>query len=210
MTRPRARPRWRTACSKNPDINLVYTINEPAAFGAYTALKNAGKEKDVIIVSVDGGCQGVQGVVDGKIAATSQQYPLKMASMGVEAIVEVRQGRHQALRLHRHRRDPDHRQGAGRRRQQGLRVRPGQLLGQQVIHHHSGRRWPSGSPPPGPERGQVTHELSAERSGTDQRRRHRQGPARIAHPRPGRGAADGLHLLRRDEPPGSSPAPTSP
>ncbi len=73
--------------SKNSDINLVYTINEPAAFGAYTALKNAGKEKDVIIVSVDGGCQGVQGVVDGKIAATSQQYPLKMASLGVEAIV---------------------------------------------------------------------------------------------------------------------------
>lgn len=74
--------------SKNPNINLVYTINEPAAFGAHTALKNAGKDKDVLIVSVDGGCQGVQGVVDGKIAATSQQYPLKMASMGVEAIVK--------------------------------------------------------------------------------------------------------------------------
>ena len=74
--------------SKNADINLVYTINEPAAFGAYTALKNASKEKDVTIVSVDGGCQGVQGVVDGKIAATSQQYPLKMASLGVEAIVK--------------------------------------------------------------------------------------------------------------------------
>lgn len=71
--------------SKNPDINLVYTINEPAAFGAYTAIKAAGKEKDIIIVSVDGGCRGVQGVVDGQIAATSQQYPLKMASLGVEA-----------------------------------------------------------------------------------------------------------------------------
>lgn len=73
--------------SKNPNINLIYTINEPAAFGAYTALKNAGKEKDVIIVSVDGGCRGVQGVVDGQIAATSQQYPLKMAELGVQAIV---------------------------------------------------------------------------------------------------------------------------
>jgi len=73
---------------KNANINLVYTINEPAAFGAYTALKNAGKEKDVTIVSVDGGCQGVQGVTDGKIAATSQQYPLKMASLGVETIVK--------------------------------------------------------------------------------------------------------------------------
>ena len=73
---------------KNPDINLVYTINEPAAAGAYTALKAAGKEKDVMIVSVDGGCDGVKDVAAGKIAATSQQYPLKMASMGVEAGVE--------------------------------------------------------------------------------------------------------------------------
>jgi len=74
--------------SKNPDINMVYTINEPAAFGAYTAIKAAGKEKGIIIVSVDGGCRGVQGVVDGQIAATSQQYPLKMASLGVEAVVK--------------------------------------------------------------------------------------------------------------------------
>ena len=74
--------------SKNPDINVVYTINEPAAAGAYTALKAAGKEKDVLIVSVDGGCPGVENVVAGKIAATSQQYPLLMASMGVDATVD--------------------------------------------------------------------------------------------------------------------------
>ncbi|WP_407541066.1 substrate-binding domain-containing protein [Deinococcus radiomollis] len=70
---------------KNPDINVVYTINEPAAAGAYQALKAAGKEKDVLIVSVDGGCAGVRNVASGVIAATSQQYPLKMASMGVAA-----------------------------------------------------------------------------------------------------------------------------
>ncbi|MET3603310.1 fructose transport system substrate-binding protein [Sphaerotilus sulfidivorans] len=73
---------------KNPNINLVYTINEPAAAGAYNALKAAGKEKDVVIVSVDGGCDGVKDVAGGKIAATSQQYPLKMAAMGVAAGVE--------------------------------------------------------------------------------------------------------------------------
>jgi len=77
--------------SKNPDINLVYTINEPAAFGAYQAIKAAGKDKDITIVSVDGGCRGVQGIVDGQIAATSQQYPLKMASMGVEALAKFAQ-----------------------------------------------------------------------------------------------------------------------
>ena len=73
---------------KNPDINLVYTINEPAAAGAFNALKQAGKAKDVLIVSVDGGCQGVKDIMAGKFAATSQQYPLKMAAMGVDAGVE--------------------------------------------------------------------------------------------------------------------------
>jgi len=77
---------------KNPDINLVYTINEPAAAGAHQALKAAGKDKGVIIVSVDGGCAGVKNVKAGVIAATSQQYPLKMASMGVEAGVEYAKG----------------------------------------------------------------------------------------------------------------------
>jgi fructose transport system substrate-binding protein len=73
---------------KAPDINLVYTINEPAALGANTALKAAGKEKNVMVVSVDGGCTGVRAIQDGKIAATSQQYPLKMASTGVDAVVD--------------------------------------------------------------------------------------------------------------------------
>jgi fructose transport system substrate-binding protein len=73
---------------KDPTINVVYTINEPAAAGAYEALKAVGREKDVLIVSVDGGCPGVKNVQEGVIGATSQQYPLLMASMGVEAVVE--------------------------------------------------------------------------------------------------------------------------
>ncbi|MCB1428614.1 MAG: substrate-binding domain-containing protein, partial [Nitratireductor sp.] len=73
--------------AKEPNMNVVYTINEPAAEGAYQALKKAGKEKGVLIVSVDGGCPGVKSVRDGVIGATSQQYPLLMASKGIEAIV---------------------------------------------------------------------------------------------------------------------------
>ena len=72
--------------AKDPFINVVYTINEPAAAGAYEALKAIGRENDVLIVSVDGGCPGVQNVADGVIGATSQQYPLLMASLGIEAI----------------------------------------------------------------------------------------------------------------------------
>lgn len=71
---------------KDPDINVIHTINEPAAVGAYEALKAVGKENDVLIVSVDGGCPGVKSVAEGVIGATSQQYPLLMASLGIEAI----------------------------------------------------------------------------------------------------------------------------
>ena len=73
---------------KNSRINVVYTINEPSAAGAWNALKNAGKTKaGTVIVSVDGGCAGVRNVRGGIIDATSQQYPLRMASRGVRAVV---------------------------------------------------------------------------------------------------------------------------
>lgn len=74
--------------AKDPMINVVYTINEPAAAGAYEALKSIGRENDVLIVSVDGGCPGIANIADGIIGATSQQYPLLMASKGVEAIAQ--------------------------------------------------------------------------------------------------------------------------
>ena len=74
--------------AKNPKINVIYTINEPTAAGAQVALKAAGNT-DHIMVSVDGGKAGVQNVANGVIDATSQQYPLKMASLGVQAIVDI-------------------------------------------------------------------------------------------------------------------------
>ena len=73
---------------KADQIDLVYAINEPAAYGGYAALKAAGKEKGVTIVAVDGGCQGVKWVKEGIIGATSQQYPLLMAADGVQAVAD--------------------------------------------------------------------------------------------------------------------------
>jgi fructose transport system substrate-binding protein len=78
-----------TLLQKDPDINLVYTINEPAAAGAYAALKAAGKgDGSVVIVSVDGGCPGVKNVEAGVIGATAMQFPLLMASTGIHAVAE--------------------------------------------------------------------------------------------------------------------------
>jgi fructose transport system substrate-binding protein len=82
-----------TCLSLNPDINVVYTINEPAAQGAYDALTAAGSAEGVIIVSVDGGCDpGLRLVEEGVIGATAQQYPGRMASLGMEAIAALARG----------------------------------------------------------------------------------------------------------------------
>ena len=83
-----------TLLQKDPGINVIYSINEPSGFGGANALKAAGKDpKDFILVSVDGGCDAIKrGIKTGVIDATSQQYPLKMASMGVEKIAAAARG----------------------------------------------------------------------------------------------------------------------
>jgi fructose transport system substrate-binding protein len=72
----------------HPDINVVYTINEPCAEGAYAAIKARGKLKDIVLTSIDGGRLGVQYVKDGKIAATVMQFPKIMATRGVDYVVD--------------------------------------------------------------------------------------------------------------------------
>ena len=100
--------------SRNPDINVVYTINEPAGEGAYAALKADNREDKTFIVSIDGSCQGMEDVEKGIFAADATQYPGKMAQLGVDAVAEDRRGRGGAVAargqgLPRHRHQARHR-----------------------------------------------------------------------------------------------------
>jgi fructose transport system substrate-binding protein len=81
-----------TCLSKNSDINLVYTINEPAAAGAYAAIKAAGLQDKITIVSIDGSCTGVGLVSSGVLGATSMQFPVVMAQKGIETVASVVRG----------------------------------------------------------------------------------------------------------------------
>ncbi|MEU6511660.1 substrate-binding domain-containing protein [Streptomyces sp. NPDC046942] len=78
--------------SANPDINVVYAINEPAGEGAYNALKAAGKEKNVAIYAIDGSCAGLKNLTSGEFAADAVQYPGKMAALGVDSIAKLARG----------------------------------------------------------------------------------------------------------------------
>ena len=73
---------------KADHIDVVYAINEPSAYGGYAALKAAGREKGVLVVAIDGGCDGVKYIKQGIIGADSQQYPLLMAADGVQEIAD--------------------------------------------------------------------------------------------------------------------------
>ena len=96
--------------SANPAINVVYTINEPAARGAFAALTAAGKQNSVILVSIDGSCEGMADVKSGEFDADATQYPGKMAALGVASIAKFGAGwpeavgvQRQGLPRHRHR-----------------------------------------------------------------------------------------------------------
>lgn len=75
--------------SANPNINVVYSINEPAGEGAYDALKAAGKADSVDIYTIDGSCKGISLVKSGEFTADAVQFPGKMASLGVESIATL-------------------------------------------------------------------------------------------------------------------------
>lgn len=78
--------------SANPNVNVVYSINEPAGQGGYAALQAAGKTKQAMVVTIDGSCSGMDLVQSGVFAADSTQYPGKMAQLGVSAIAKIATG----------------------------------------------------------------------------------------------------------------------
>lgn len=90
-----ARDAMRQILVDTPDVNVVYTVNEPAALGALEVLEDEGADlSGIVLVSVDGGCRTMrEGVRPGRIDATAQQYPENMAREGVRAVAaQVRDG----------------------------------------------------------------------------------------------------------------------
>ena len=57
----------------NPEIDVVYSHNDPMAEGAYLAAKSVGREKDIKFIGMDGlpiPSGGIQSVIDGRLSAT--------------------------------------------------------------------------------------------------------------------------------------------
>jgi len=68
-----AKKRMETLLQANPKIDVVYAHNDPMAVGCYLAARDAGREKEMIFVGVDGlggPAGGVKKVMDGVLACT--------------------------------------------------------------------------------------------------------------------------------------------
>jgi galactofuranose transport system substrate-binding protein len=69
FSRDKGRQVMETLLQAHPDVNVVYAHNDEMAIGAIAALEAAGKVpgKDVLVLSIDGGKEIVQLVIDGKV-----------------------------------------------------------------------------------------------------------------------------------------------
>ncbi|MBL8576749.1 MAG: sugar ABC transporter substrate-binding protein [Mesorhizobium sp.] len=76
----------------NPDLKAIYSACGPPAAGAAQAIKNAGKEGKVILVGFDYCCGEAEAIEAGIENASVAQFPAKMASLAVEALVKSLKG----------------------------------------------------------------------------------------------------------------------
>ena len=73
----------------NPDVDLVFSCSDGMTGGILEAIKLAGKENKIKVVSFDGSRFGIELIKDGKIIADVAQFPVKIGRMAAETGVGV-------------------------------------------------------------------------------------------------------------------------
>ena len=76
----------------NPDLKSIYAACGPPAAGAAQAIRNANLAAKPILVGFDFCCGEAEALEAGIEDATVAQFPAKMASLGVEALVKAIRG----------------------------------------------------------------------------------------------------------------------
>ena len=74
------------------DIDAAFGINDPSALGILSALEAAGMADDVLVYGVDGSPDAKAMIKDGKLTATSAQFPKQIGVIAVEQAYKVLAG----------------------------------------------------------------------------------------------------------------------
>lgn len=75
-----AMPVMEKIIEENSEIDVVMSLNDPTAMGAFAALQASGREKNVLIYGVDGAPKAKQMIIDGKIEGTAAQSPITIGN----------------------------------------------------------------------------------------------------------------------------------
>lgn len=82
------RPVMLDLIGRHPDLNAVFSINDPSALGAISALDAAGKLSGVKVAAVDGAQEAIQAIVTGKLLSSSAQFPREIGKRSAEVIYD--------------------------------------------------------------------------------------------------------------------------
>jgi galactofuranose transport system substrate-binding protein len=93
FARDKGRQVAETLLQAHPDVTAIYAHNDEMALGAIAALEAAGKKagSDVIVISIDGEKDGLQAIVDGKLACTVECNP-RLGKKAFEVIDKYAKG----------------------------------------------------------------------------------------------------------------------
>jgi ribose transport system substrate-binding protein len=97
--RQKAFDQMQNLITSNPNLKAVFVQNEDMALGAIQALKEAGKEKDVAIVSQNGAPYGLESISNDGIKATVGWSPSQEAQLAVRQLVEYIRGKQEPWQL---------------------------------------------------------------------------------------------------------------
>lgn len=76
----------------NPDVDLIFCSSDVMVGGVVEAVKLAGKEGKIKIISFDGSSFGINLVKDGRITADVGQFPVRIGQMSVEKGIDIFNG----------------------------------------------------------------------------------------------------------------------
>lgn len=77
----------------HPNVNGIFAANDEMGLGAAQAILNAGKSKQITVVSIDGVQEALKAVQSGKLAGTVSQYPYAEGQMAVQACQQLAEGK---------------------------------------------------------------------------------------------------------------------
>ena len=97
--RQKAFDQMQNLITSNPNLKAVFVQNEDMSLGAIQALKEAGKEGQVAIVSQNGAPYGLESIAADGIKATVGWSPSQEAALAMRMLVEHLRGKPQNFKL---------------------------------------------------------------------------------------------------------------